>query len=137
MTSVTTTTAMIAASANENDGPWGAVNNVCHIVDGDDARYKDAFDSRDSVVGMALNSSAMASWSVLYELLFGRVPFGPSLLAGAATAAGAYLVDYHVVPKRFTPGIEHKISRNAIFSIYVVLGLTYALSPLWKKGQNT
>ena len=47
----------------------------------------------------------------------------------AALAAGAWMIDYHVVPKRFPPGFDRVLSGRAIGAIYAApaLGLALAL----------
>ncbi len=130
---VATTAAILTASANENKGSWGALNSVSHIVDGDEKTYGDEFSPRDSTIGFAINSSAMFAWGMLYDLAFGQIPFPKSLASASIFTAGAYLVDYYIVPKQYTPGIEKKISKNAIFCMYAVIVVTLALSPRWNK----
>jgi hypothetical protein len=130
---VTTTTSLLLASANENDGAWGAINNVSHIVDGDETVYGDRFSMRDSSVGLAINSTAMLVWGLIYEVFFGRIELPRSLVSASFFAVAAYLVDYHLVPKRLTPGIEHKISRNSVYFMYLVIVFTLFLSPRWTR----
>ncbi len=134
--SLTTALALLYASSQENNGPWGAFNYVCHMVDGDDAIYSDGFQPRESLLGLALNASAMAAWGVIYDFLFGGADLPGSLFTAALVTVGAYFIDYHLVPKRFTPGIENKISKNAIYRVYGVLALTLALSPLWNEAKE-
>jgi hypothetical protein len=38
--------------------------------------------------------------------------------AAGATATLAYAVDYHVVPKRLTPGFEAHLSGRSMFYVY-------------------
>jgi hypothetical protein len=42
----------------------------------------------------------------------------------------AYVVDYHVVPKRLTPGIESRLSCRSLLLVYVVLALSLGLGGL-------
>jgi hypothetical protein len=130
-----TTAHLLAASANETDGAWGAINNISHIVDGDDVEYSNDFSTRDSSVGLAINGTAMFIWGWLYELVFGRVEFPQSIATATVFTAGAYAVDYYIVPKQYTPGIEHKISKNAIITAYVLMGLVLALAPFWTRRR--
>jgi hypothetical protein len=134
--SATTTLAILAASANENDGCWGAINNVSHIVDGDDVTYGDQFLPRESAIGVGINAVAMGTWALIYTGLFRSFRFPKSLAPAIALTIGAYITDYYIVPKQYTPGIEKKISRNAIYTIYGVMALTLALAPLWKRRVN-
>jgi hypothetical protein len=38
--------------------------------------------------------------------------------------AGAYVVDYHLVPKRLTPGFEERLSPGALALVYAALGVS-------------
>jgi hypothetical protein len=122
----TTSAAMAAASMIERGTPWAAFNPVCHMIDGDDKAYGDGFDTRDTLLGAAASSSAMFAWAGIYQFFCGRVPWPNSMISGTAASAAAYVIDYHLVPKRFTPGIEQKLSARAIFAIYAVMALTFA-----------
>ncbi len=122
----TTTAATMVASQFERGSPWAALNPICHAIDGDDVSYGDEFDQRDTLVGTAILAAAMGAWGVLHEIAFGSVKWPLSVVAGAATAAGAYVFDYELVKPRYSPGIEQKIGRRSILAIYGVLGLTLA-----------
>ena len=75
--------------------------------------------------GIVANLGASVFWALLYEALRrGRrdesnTPgtLGRALLVSAA----AYVVDYHVVPKRFTPGFELRLPGRALAAIYAAL----------------
>jgi predicted transglutaminase-like protease len=71
----------------------------------------------------------MLVWGIIYIVLFGRLSMPKSLAAASLITGGAYVLDYHLVPKQYTPGIEKKISKKAIFFTYVVMAATLALSP--------
>ena len=123
----TTSSALMLMSKSECGSPWSAINPISHMIDGDDKVYGDSLDVRDTGIGLALNSSAMLAWGVLHAGAFGKHRGGKSMAAGIATAIAAYAIDYHLVPKRFTPGIEKKISPAAILFCYVVLALTLGI----------
>lgn len=46
-----------------------------------------------------------------------------ALLGGAATAALAYLTDYHVVPRRLTPGVEKRLTGRSLFLVFGALAV--------------
>ena len=50
--------------------------------------------------------------------------------AGVATSALAYVIDYHVVPDRFTPGFEKRLPERSLGLIYAALALGLAASEL-------
>ena len=124
-----TATTVAAADYLENGAAWGAINSISHIVDGDRKEYGSTFSPRDSAIGLGINSFAMLVWGIIYIVLFGRLSMPKSLAAASLITGGAYVLDYHLVPKQYTPGIEKKISKKAIFFTYVVMAATLALSP--------
>lgn len=96
------------------------------LIDGDERIYGDEFHPRDTVLALGLNLTAMAGWALIYRLVFRNMRRPKSLLSGASMALLAYVVDYHVVPKRFTPGVEKKLSHNAIPALYAALAAGFA-----------
>jgi len=56
-----------------------------------------------------------------------------SLLSGAAVSAMAYVADYYLVPKRFTPGFEKRLSNRSLFAIYSTLALSLAAGHLMRR----
>jgi len=68
----------------------------------------------------------VARWSA------GRPSLAPLAAAagGAAVAAGAYVTDYYLVPKRFTPGFEKRLSGQSLALVYGALALGLAVSAL-------
>ena len=132
----TTNAAIMLASDQENHAPWAAINAIAHIIDGDEKVQPAEYSARESALGIGINGTAMAAWGVLYEggLLLTNTRSSP-LTAVLATAA-AYFIDYRVVPKQFTPGIEKRLSPRSVFTVYAVLAATFALSGVWNKDVN-
>jgi hypothetical protein len=113
--SAATTAAAAMCGALELGWPAGPINAVSHILWGADA----------------IRHDEMSGKSVLHHFVFrpDRRPPGmaPALARGAATAALAYVVDYHVVPKRLTPGFEERLSGRSLFAIYGALAVSLAI----------
>lgn len=130
-TTAATTAAAAMCGALELGWPAGPINAVSHILWGADAMRHDEVSAKYTGLGTALNTAAVASWSVLHHFVFRpdrRLPgMGPALARGAATAAVAYVVDYHVVPKRLTPGFEERLSGRSLFAIYAALAVSLAI----------
>lgn len=99
------------------------------MVDGEEKQQPLSFSPRESLLGLLLNASAMAGWASIYEIVLAisNKPSNFPLAAGTATLA--YLIDYHVVPKRLVPGIEKHMSRNGLIVCYIALALGLWLSP--------
>lgn len=126
----------IAAAASlagkRETGSYAApLNATSHIVWGDSAAQKDEPSLKHTVTGFVLNHAAAIFWAAFYEKWFADRASGSErprsllrpLLGGAAVSAGAYVTDYYLVPKRFTPGYEMRLSGKSLATIYCVLAL--------------
>jgi hypothetical protein len=86
---------------------------------------------------MLLNAGACVFWATFYERYFGRAAdrgdVGTALLGGGIVAAAAYVTDYHLVPKRLSPGWDHRLSGRSLGATYAVLALGLSLRGLLRK----
>ncbi len=128
LTGAATTAVALLLSAKDTGHPAAALNATSHILWGDQAASVDGADYQHTVVGGALNASAVALWSTIHSLL----PKPQSALArlrnAALVAAAAYVTDYYVVPKRLTPGFEKRLSGPSLFGMYLTLAASLALA---------
>lgn len=131
--SVLTSAAILLLSQQETGSAWSALNAVAHIIDGDDKEQPTAFSARESLLGLTVNAAAMGAWGVLYEGALDVLGQKPSFIAAAVGVTAAYVIDYKVVPKQYTPGIETRLSKTGVFLSYCALGAALTLSPLWNK----
>ena len=127
----TTNAAIMLASDKENGSPWAALNSVAHIVDGDDKEQPMDYSQRESLLGVAVNGTAMSAWGVLYEGALAVTHTKSSPLTAILATVTAYVIDYKIVPKRYTPGIENRLSQTSVLLAYAGMAVTFALSPLW------
>jgi hypothetical protein len=58
------------------------------------------------------------------------------LLRGAAVSAAAYVTDYHLVPRRLTPGFELRLPRLALAPIYAALAVGLSLRDLLTGSED-
>jgi len=117
----------------ENGNALGPINAVSHIVWGKEAAHADQLDVRHTVLGTVLNTVAVTGWAGVHELMMPRrrrPSAQRALLAGAAVSTLAYITDYHVLPKRLTPGFEERLSGKALFSVYAILAVAFAAGSL-------
>lgn len=129
--SAATTAAAAILGQLENGSAAAPINAVSHILWGEEADM-DEVDARHTAIGLALNAAAITSWASVHEAALPRVrPFiSRALLTASATAAVAYITDYHLVPKRFTPGFERQLSSKALLGVYAVLAIALAVGSL-------
>jgi hypothetical protein len=125
-----TTLTSIAVGRRDTGHGAAPLNATSHIVWGDGAAAHDRFDVKHTVVGAALNAGAMLAWAAVQEALLGRWArrggVARAAAGGVATAALAYVTDYHVVPRRLTPGFEMRLSGDGMAAMYASLALALA-----------
>ena len=114
--------------------PAAPINAVSHVVWGEEAGAHDEVSAKYTGTGLATNHAACIFWAAIYEAVFAadaeRGDSGKAL-AGAALVTGiAYVTDYHVVPKRLTPGYELRLPRRALACIYGALAAALPLRGL-------
>jgi hypothetical protein len=125
-TTVTTATTMLLGKARLGSAA-APLNATSHIAWGDEAAQHDEADLKHTLVGGVLNALAMVSWAFVEHAIFPRPRTKLAAAAtGAAVSALAYVTDYHVVPKRLTPGFEMRLSQRGLFAVYA--GLAAALA---------
>lgn len=139
-TTIATTTATAVCGAIENGNPTAALNAVSHMIWGEGAAHRDGLSAKYTGSGAALNSAAMLSWAAFHHLVFrpheNRARPIEALARGVATAGIAYVVDYHVVPARFTPGFEKRLSNRSLFVIYAALASSLAIGDRLAQDQE-
>jgi hypothetical protein len=135
LTSVTTALTTALCGWRENANAVAPLNAISHIVWGEEATSQEHISAKYTATGLALNTAAMFGWALIFAKLL-RNSGKPaehrisSLSGGALVSLVAYVVDYHVVPKRLTPGIESRLSCRSLLLVYVVLALSLGLGGL-------
>ncbi|HVL76748.1 MAG TPA: hypothetical protein VM406_12095 [Noviherbaspirillum sp.] len=137
------TAAAAAVAGRRQTGSYAApLNATSHILWGEDATWRNRATLKYTGTGLLLTHAAGVFWASVYEKLFGRAddtsPPSPLLaLAGAAAvSAGAWLTDYHLVPRRFTPGYERRVSDRALAGIFTALAIGLAARDLWRAARS-
>ncbi len=83
------------------------------------ARFQHAPSRRYTTVGYLIHHASSLFWAAGYEAMHpGRATQGGRVARAAGIAALAYLVDYHVVPRRLSPGFEHKVGPAGMVTVY-------------------
>jgi hypothetical protein len=112
----------------ESGSAIGSVNASSHAIFGPEAQHTQGPDLKHTPLGAFINAGASVFWAVLYEKAFGaaadRGDVTKALAGGAAIAGLAYVTDYHLVPKRLTPGWEARISSDSLLLVYAALALS-------------
>jgi hypothetical protein len=133
-----TTAAVALAGRREARSAAAPVNATSHVMWGDEAATVDGVDLKHTVPGLLINAGAGVFWALVHELLLARSPSrdrATAAAAGAAVGALAYAVDYHLVPRRLTPGWELRLSRRGVALGFVALGASLAVAG-WLRGHR-
>jgi hypothetical protein len=128
------TTAAVALSGVREVGCAVApINATSHVLWGDEASTTDAIDAKHTLPGVLINGGAGIFWAFIHQLLLRRMQRpdrAAAVASGVAVAGLAYVVDYHVIPRRLTPGWELRLSRRSVALGFVALGLSLAVAAL-------
>ncbi|WP_213776952.1 hypothetical protein [Caballeronia sp. dw_276] len=113
------------------------INAVAHCVWPAEAMLDERASIRLTGTGAFIHWGAGVFWGVMFEALRGRRASPAAIVRAAGiTAVTAYVVDYHLVPERFTPGFEAHVPPRSFVPIYAALGAGLALAALAAKRQR-
>jgi hypothetical protein len=108
------------------------LNATSHFLWGERAARKNDYSLKYTSTGFIANYGASIFWALFYEALAERAP---PLVRGAAVSALAYVTDYHIVPRRLTPGFELRLPRAALAGVYAALALGLSARD-WVRARN-
>lgn len=131
--------AAFACSQRENGHGARPINAITHIYDGGTPSPHDGPNGRNTMLGMAIHTGACIFWAAFFEILFGRKARQSgrnAVNASAGIAATAYIVDYHMVHRRFRPGIEAHLSKRSLVAVYGALAAGFAAAALLTRQRK-
>ena len=137
-TAATTAAASICGRIEEGE-PIAPLNAISHILYGDEAAAHTEPSAKYTMPGVLLNTAAITGWAVVHELVFNgrRRPqtLPQAIAAGAVTSTLAFVTDYYVVPNRFTPGFEKRLSNKSLAGIYATLAASLGIAS-WLRHRS-
>lgn len=132
--SVLSTAVLVLAGHREAGSAVAPTNAVSHWLWGDESLHVEQPTWRHTLTGYVTHHLASIFWATLYSRVHGWRESAKTLpqaaAGGVATSAVAYVVDYYMVPKRLTPGYEHRISAGSMLATYSALAAGLALGAL-------
>ena len=82
-----------------------------------------------TLAGYAIHHASSLLWGTVYEATQPQqAPVSGRIARAAGVSALAYLVDYHVVPRRLSPGFEHRIGAAGMWAAYAAFGVGLLLA---------
>ena len=134
LASIFLTAMMVLVGRRETGSAAAPINAVSHWAWGDEAFERQAADLSHTGVGYLTHHSAATFWATSYAALASQTPAlrtVPGLLLGAGATSGiAYVADFKLTPRRFTPGYEHRLSTEALVAVYAALAVGLAAGAL-------
>lgn len=125
--------ALAALARREGRSAFQPTNATSHWLHGDEAGRVRGVDAEHTGLGFATHQASAVFWAYPFECwLATRPPRAPlPMLRDAAVMSGiAAIVDYGVVPRRFTPGWEEVVSPRSIAIAYGALAIGLAAGAL-------
>lgn len=125
---------LLAMGKRETGSAVAAVNAESHWLWGDESLHEDRPTLRHTLTGFVTHQLSTVFWATLYALVRGESRLGRSaaqaLAGGLATSAAAAAIDYTIVPKRLTPGFEHRLSTASMLGVFAAIAGGIALGSL-------
>jgi hypothetical protein len=133
--------AVLAISGRRETGSAVApVNAESHWLWGDESLREDRPTLRHTLTGLVTHQLSTVFWATLYALVRGKpkavlgVP--QALLGGIATSAAAAAIDYTLMPRRLTPGFEHRLSTTSMVGVFAAIAGGIALGALLLRDRD-
>ena len=129
-----------AAGARASGSAVAPINAISHVLYGPRAARVRTIDARHTALGVVINFGASMFWAGIYEATVGRAAerghYAKAAAGAAAVAAVAYVADYHLVPKRLTPGWEERMPPRFLAFVYGALALCLPLRGLVRGAES-
>lgn len=136
MASITSTLVASLLGERRTRSYAASINATSHWVWGDEAKYRRCTDVPHTVVGYAIHHACSVFWATGYEaLMASRKPPHPLVGAGAV-ALVAYVVDYHCIPDRLTPGFEGHLRGRDMVATYGAFAAGLAATTLLRRDAG-
>jgi hypothetical protein len=133
-------TAVLALLGRRQGSAAGTVNAPAHWLWGDEALREDRPTWKHTTVGALTQHAASVMWATLYARAYGWRPEAkevPQAVAGGiATSAVAYVIDYTITPKRFTPGYEHRLDGMGMLAVYAALAAGFTAGAMLLRATS-
>ena len=131
--SLTSTVALAVVARMEGRSALQPLNATSHWLHGPQAAAFQGADLKRTGTGYATHHAATIFWALFFArwvALDGTVKVLPLARDAVLMAAIAAAVDYGATPKRFTPGWELVLSKQAMAAVYLAMAAGFAAGTL-------
>lgn len=116
------------------------INGPSQWLWGRQAAYANRFTFRHTVIGYCIHHAASIFWAIWYERFRHNAPtanvIDAAITPAVFTTATAYTVDFYLIPKRFAPGFENRLSKKSLLAVYGIFALGLATPALLARLQK-
>lgn len=132
---LTSTIALALCGRRETGSAAGPVNGPSQWLWGEHEAYTREATWRHTATGYGIHHAMSIAWAFMYaHMCERRHASARQLCTSAATVAGlAYLVDYHVAPRRLRPGFKKHLGPRSIFAVYAAFAVGLAASAIGER----
>jgi hypothetical protein len=138
--SLASAAALMACSAIHEGSAAGGLNGPSQWLWGEAEAYTREATLRHTVAGYFIHHSTSIFWAVLHETVFGgggrRKPALQHCAEAVASAATAYVVDYHLTPRRLRPGFEKHVSPKGMVAVYTAFAAGLAIAAIARDSRR-
>jgi hypothetical protein len=121
------------AGRREAGSAVAPTNAESHWLWGDESLREDRPTLKHTLTGAVTHHLSSIFWATLYAAIAGRGrkrSVGEALAGGVATSVTAAVVDYGLMPKRLTPGFEHRVSKTSTAAALGAIGVGVAIGAM-------
>jgi hypothetical protein len=135
--SVMSTVILVACGKRERGDAARAINGPSQWVWGRYAPHVRGASLKHTLVGYLIHHAMSVFWGVVYERVRPKSDSRlATITAAGAVAAAAYIADFKIVPKRFSPGFETELSRGCLIAAYVSIAAALAYAALTSDSRR-
>jgi hypothetical protein len=118
---------IVAASVRETGSPASGINGASQVFFGRRATRERKLDLRHTLTGLFVHHASALWWAGVHEGRHLREFVPNPCLRALLVMAGASVLDYGVLPRRLSPGLEGQLSRRTIAATFGVIAAGLAL----------
>lgn len=131
---------LMACSSFHEGSAAGGLNGPSQWLWGEAEAHTREATLRHTAVGYAIHHATSIFWAVLHETVFGgsrrRKPVLQHCAEAAVSATTAYVVDYHLTPRRLRPGFEKHVSPKGMVAVYTAFAAGLAIAAIARDSRR-
>ncbi len=139
MASITSTAALAMCGKVEEGASAGPINGPSQWLWGESEAYTKETTWRHTATGYAIHHLMSILWATLYENACRseeRKGLAHVCLDALSVTSFAYVVDYHVAPRRLRPGFKKHLGPRSIFTVYTAFAAGLAFTTLLRQRRT-